>query len=162
MGPFGDLGKDFLEFTAKSSLILSGNNVIPPSVYISENEQRWMPKQETRDVFYEVLPSIATLSLSQRVRVLRALVYSLLSPLEVIEFNDTTHFESFKFLEFLHDNPEFCGESVKDPQKMEEVLEPFTRRMAKKKMEALERDQQTKEIVRKLGNNSPFNDNSDD
>lgn len=156
---FEDFGKDFLEFSAKSSLIVSGNNVIPPSAYVVDNEERWMPKQETRDVFYEVVPSIASLSVNQRLRILRALVYSLLPPLEVMEFNDTTHFESFKFLDFLNSNPEYKSKKANDADEMHEMLDSFTRRMAKKKIEDIEREKQTKEIVNRLGKNKQEDDN---
>lgn len=159
---FGDFGKDFTEYSAKSSLILSGNNVIPPSEYVADNEQRWMPKEETRDVFYDVLPRIASLSVSQRLRILRALVYSLLPSLEVMEFNDTTHFESFKFLEFLFDNPQYKAKGASSPEEMNQMLEPFTKRMVKKKMEEIEREKELKKILKKLGENKHQEDEDDD
>lgn len=146
MGMLGSVGAEFM---AKLSMVGDGYNVTPPSQYIVDNEQRWMPKEKTRDVFYEVMPTIAELSMSQRVSVLRALVFSLLTPIEMMDFSDGFALESVRFLVFLKEHPEFKQKFESDEEK-KEIFNKFTEKQAQKQAAKFERDHEIKELGKKF------------
>lgn len=156
MGMLGSVGAEFM---AKLSLIGDGNNVPAPSEYIFDNEQRWIPNEKTRDVFYEVMPSIAGLSMSQRVSVLRALVFSLLNPIEMMDFSDGFALESVRFLIFLKEHPEFKQKFESDEEK-KRVFDKFAEKQAQKHAAKFERDHEIKELGKKFTGQD--NDGEDD
>ena len=156
MGMLGSVGAEFM---AKLSMIGDGYNVAPPSQYIVDNEQRWMPKEKTRDVFYEVMPTIAELPMSQRVSVLRALVFSLLTPIEMMDFSDGFALESVRFLVFLKEHPEFRQKFESDEEK-KKIFDKFTEKQAQKQAAKFERDHEIKELGKKFTGQD--NDGEDD
>lgn len=146
MGMLGSVGAEFM---AKLSIIGDGYNVAAPSQYIVDNEQRWMPKEETRDVFYEVMPTIAELPMNKRVSVLRALVFSLLTPIEMMDFSDGFALENMRFLVFLKEHHEFKQKFESDEEK-KKVFDKFTEKQAQKQAAKFERDYETKELGKKF------------
>ena len=142
MKMLGSLGAEFM---AKLSLIGDGNNVPAPSEYIFDNEQRWIPNDKTRDVFYEVLPSIGGLSMSERVSILRGLVFSLLTPIEMMDFSDGFSLETVRFMVFLKNNPQFKQKFASDEEK-KKIFDKFTERQARKQAQKFERDVEIKRL----------------
>ena len=146
MGMLGSVGAEFM---AKLSMISDGYNVAAPSQYIVDNEQRWMPKEDTRDVFYEVMPTIAELPMSKRVSVLRGLVFSLLTPIEMMDFSDGFALESVRFLTFLKEHPEFKQKFESEEEK-KKFFDKFAEKQAQKQAAKFERDREIKELGKKF------------
>jgi hypothetical protein len=151
------IGSVGAEFVAKLALVMDGCNVVPPSQYVAEHEHQWMPSEKALDVFYEVMPSIAELSIAERVQVLRGLVFALLTPLEMMDFSDGFTLESARFLLFLKDNPQFKYKFSSDEEK-EKVARNLAKTQAERQARKFERDAE----IKKLGNCFADENNDDD
>lgn len=113
------------EVMVHGALIKMGYNIPAPSPYVAEREQELMPKQEVRDVYYEIAPTIAGLSLKDRRSLIRALLLTLLTPIQAITIDDFIEEHIVDFTMWMRKNPGF---ESKDSEK--ERIEAYSKFLA--------------------------------
>ena len=113
------------ELMVHGALIKMGYNIPAPSPYVAEKEQELMPKQEVRDVYYEIAPTIAGLSLKDRRNLIRALLLTLLTPIQAITIDDFIEEHIVDFTMWMRKNPGF---ESKDSEK--ERIEAYSKFLA--------------------------------
>ena len=133
------------EVMVHGSLIKMGYNIPAPSPYIVEKEKELMPKEEVRDMYYEIAPMIAGLSLSDRRSLLRALVLTLLTPIQVIKFEDFIEENIVDFTMWMRKNP---GYESKDTE--EQRAEAYSKFLASCGKRDYEVKQSAKRMAKKV------------
>ena len=148
--------KNSQEVMVHGALIKMGYNIPAPSPYVAEKEQELMPKQEVRDVYYEVAPTIAALSLKDRRSLIRALLLTLLTPIQAITIDDFIEEHIVDFTMWMRKNPGF--ESKDSEEERVEAYSKFLASCGKRDFEvkaSLKR--LTKKVMGEIADNEGLN-----